>query len=61
MQVEITVNYDVPADEFDVLGAAYPLGKYISNTLDNRVSWFKLEIPGDKHNITLTWFKSWLD
>lgn len=61
MEVEITVNYNMPADEYDQLGSAYPLGKYVKGSGNERIQWFKLVIPGDTHKITLTWFKSWTE
>ena len=61
MEVEITVNYNVPADEFEQLGSAYPLGRYVNTANNERVQWFKLTIPGDTHKIILTWFKSWTE
>ena len=56
MQLEITVDYNVPADEFEDLSKVYPLGKYIS---PDHCHWFRLEIDGDGGRITLTWFKVW--
>jgi len=60
MEIQLTVDYNVPADEFKDLLKKYPLGQYLSNGIDERVHWFRLEIDGDKGKITLTWFQEWL-
>ena len=56
MQLEITVDYKVPADEFEDLGKVYPLGKYISR---DHCHWFRLEIDAEGGRVTLIWFKVW--
>ena len=56
MQLEITVDYRVPADEFDDLIKVYPLGKYYQSTPSR---WFRLEIEAEHGMITLTWFRVW--
>ena len=56
MQLEITVDYRVPADEFEDLIKVYPLGNYASGGNSN---WFQLKIDGIEGHITLTWFKEW--
>ena len=57
MEIQITVDYNVPADEFHDLIKKYPLGQYLMN---DRVNWFRVEIDGDKGKITLTWFQEWV-
>lgn len=59
MEIEITVNYNTPAEEFEQLQNAYPLGKYVSGTNDH-ITWFKLVIVGENNRkVALTWFKAW--
>ena len=60
MDVEIT-RHGVPADEFEQLKNAYPLGKYYENT---GTHWYKLVIDMTRRNgasskLELTWFKEW--
>ena len=57
MQLEIVVDYRVPADEFDELIQVYPLGRYLSG---GRSQWFRVEIDGNEGQISLTWFKEWV-
>tara|TARA_R100001079_G_scaffold104631_1_gene71384 strand:- start:1141 stop:1365 length:225 start_codon:yes stop_codon:yes gene_type:complete len=40
MEVEITMNYKTPVNEFEKLGEMYPLGSYYRDTVD----WFTLRI-----------------
>lgn len=60
MELQITVDYNVPADEFRDLIKKYPLGQYINTPHDTRVNWFRVEIDGDQGKITLTWFQEWV-
>lgn len=56
MRVEITADYKVPADEFEDLIKAYPLGRY-KQSGDTR--WFVLKITTADGQIELTWFREW--
>lgn len=56
MRLEITVDYNVPADEFEELIQVYPLGQYLSG---GNSKWFRVEIDGDNDFISLTWFREW--
>jgi hypothetical protein len=56
MQLQIVVDYRVPADEFDDLIKVYPLGKY---HWGGQSRWFCLTIDGHEGQIELTWFRLW--
>ena len=56
MRLDITVDYNVPADEFEELILKYPLGQYLEG---GHSRWFRLEIIGDNNFISLTWFREW--
>lgn len=56
MQLEITVDYRVPADEFEDLIKVHTLGKY---HLSNNCNWFSVVIDSADGQIRLTWFKVW--
>lgn len=60
MDVEIT-RHGVPADEFEQLKNAYPLGKYYEHT---GTHWYRLVIDMTREGETMqrvevTWFKEW--
>lgn len=56
MQLQIVVDYRVPADEFDDLIKVYTLGKY---HWGGNSRWFSVEIDGQNGRIELTWFRVW--
>lgn len=56
MRLELTVDYDVPEDEFDELIKLYPLGKYLGG---GNTQWFRVEIDTQHGFVSLTWFKRW--
>ena len=59
MDVEITVDYNTPAEVFDQLGNAYPLGEYVQSN-NEHIKWFRLKIRNsDNKKMVLTWFKKW--
>lgn len=61
MDIEITVNYDTPAEEFDQLANAYPLGEYMHANPKCDIRWFRLTIHTPTDKIKLTWFRSWTE
>lgn len=61
MEIEITVNYDTPAEEFDQLANAYPLGEYMNAAPNSTVRWFRLRINTETDKIKLVWFRSWTE
>tara|TARA_R100000008_G_C3487371_1_gene116927 strand:+ start:383 stop:562 length:180 start_codon:yes stop_codon:yes gene_type:complete len=53
--IEMTIDYNTPAEEFDALGDKYPTGEYREDT---GTYWFRVTITGDSTNgVKLTWFK----
>ena len=56
MEVDITVNYHTPEEEFVKLGEKYRTGFY---TESNGTRWFSviIQIEGDGSKVKLTWFK----
>lgn len=57
MEIEVTVDYNTPAEVFDQLSNAYPLGEYISG---GHTQWFRLKIINtDGKKLVLIWFKAW--
>ena len=60
MEIEVTVDYNTPAEVFDQLSNAYPLGEYVSGVNAEHIKWFRLKIRNsDGKKIVLTWFKKW--
>ena len=63
MEVDITVNYKTPADEFEKLGEMYSLGEY-SEVPDydegTATKWFSLRIKhggGEDAVLKIVWFR----
>ena len=58
MEVDITVNYHTPEDEFTYLSTKYPTGYYKES---DGAWWFTLiveiETVGESSKVTLVWFK----
>lgn len=56
MDLEIVVNRNVPADEFEMLILNYPNGEYFKGNDNSVVRWFRLVID---NKIKLIWFMDW--
>ena len=55
-RVDITIDYNLPADEFAALPQNFPTGNYHEGGEDNEVKWYRVEIDSPNGTIKLTWF-----
>ena len=52
-RIEVTVTYNLTADEFRALPEDFPTGEYYENT---GTEWYRVEIESPNGIIKLTWF-----
>ena len=52
-RVEITIDYNLTADEFAALPQDYPTGNYHES---ENYKWYRLDIASPSGKVRLTWF-----
>jgi len=52
-RIEVTVTYNLPADEFKALPETFPTGDYHEH---DGSKWYRVEIDSPNGVIKLTWF-----